>query len=143
LALTVFAPRNVAAGGFSALPKRPERLSEKKKNPVVGQFEIADPTLLLTRKHQGLYYNMQKRSRKKQRPDLNELASAVVEAATETEPTEVDEVQPEDPTKNPKAVKSGHLGGIKGGKSRAQKLSAARRKEIARQAALARWRKSS
>jgi hypothetical protein len=33
----------------------------------------------------------------------------------------------------------GRLGGLKGGKARAEKLSARRRREIARQAAAARW----
>lgn len=42
--------------------------------------------------------------------------------------------------KNPAAVALGKLGGPKGGKARAEKLSARRRKEIARKAAKARWR---
>jgi len=42
--------------------------------------------------------------------------------------------------KNPAAVALGKLGGPKGGKARAAKLSARRRKEIARKAARARWR---
>jgi len=33
----------------------------------------------------------------------------------------------------------GRLGGLKGGKARAEKLSPRRRREIARRAALARW----
>ncbi len=43
--------------------------------------------------------------------------------------------------KNPAAVALGKLGGLKGGKARAQKLSANRRSEIARNAVLARWKK--
>lgn len=39
------------------------------------------------------------------------------------------------------AVELGRRGGLKGGKARAQKLSAAKRKEIARKAARARWAK--
>jgi hypothetical protein len=42
--------------------------------------------------------------------------------------------------KNPAAVALGRLGGLKGGKARAEKLSPARRKEIARKAAAARWK---
>jgi hypothetical protein len=38
------------------------------------------------------------------------------------------------------AVELGHLGGLKGGPARARKLSAKRRSQIARKAALARWR---
>jgi hypothetical protein len=43
--------------------------------------------------------------------------------------------------KNPAAVALGRLGGLKGGKARAAKLSARRRSEIARNAVLARWGK--
>jgi hypothetical protein len=43
--------------------------------------------------------------------------------------------------KNPNAVALGKLGGSKGGKVRAQRLSPERRKEIARKAVLARWAK--
>jgi hypothetical protein len=41
--------------------------------------------------------------------------------------------------RNPHAVALGSIGGNKGGKARAKKLSAKRRKEIARLAASARW----
>jgi hypothetical protein len=43
--------------------------------------------------------------------------------------------------KNPAAVALGKLGGSKGGKIRAARLSGARRIEIAQQAAKARWAK--
>ena len=43
--------------------------------------------------------------------------------------------------KNPAAVALGRLGGLKGGKARAAKLSAERRSEISREAVMARWRK--
>ena len=42
-------------------------------------------------------------------------------------------------TKNPHAQALGRLGGLKGGKARAGKLSAERRSEIARRAAQIRW----
>lgn len=42
--------------------------------------------------------------------------------------------------KNPAAVALGRLGGLKGGKARAKKLTPAERKEIARKAASARWK---
>jgi len=42
--------------------------------------------------------------------------------------------------KNPYAVALGRLGGLKGGPARADKLTSARRHEIAKQAAHARWR---
>jgi hypothetical protein len=41
--------------------------------------------------------------------------------------------------KNPAAVALGRLGGKKGGKARADKLSARRRKQIAKKAASVRW----
>jgi len=43
--------------------------------------------------------------------------------------------------KNPAAVALGRMGGKKGGKARAAKLSAERRKAIAQQAAKTRWAK--
>lgn len=68
--------------------------------------------------------------------DFAQIAHAVMEAATdESEPTE-----PID-TRNPHAVALGTLGGQKGGKARAEKLSAERKKEIAQKAAQARWKK--
>jgi hypothetical protein len=69
-------------------------------------------------------------------PDLNQLAYAIVQAATdESEPIE----EPTD--KNPHAVALGRLGGLKGGKARAEALSPERRKEIAKKAIDARWKK--
>jgi len=43
--------------------------------------------------------------------------------------------------KNPAAVALGRLGGLVGGHARAKKLSAKRKKEIAKKAAKARWKK--
>jgi hypothetical protein len=43
--------------------------------------------------------------------------------------------------KNPHAAALGRLGGLKGGLARAIKLSADERREIARKAARARWRR--
>lgn len=43
--------------------------------------------------------------------------------------------------KNPAAVELGRLGGLKGGKARAKKLTKEQRSEIARKAANARWNK--
>jgi len=76
---------------------------------------------------------MPDRPRKKRPRDLNVLASKIVEIATEGEPAE----EPSD--KNPHAVALGRLGGAKGGKARAEKLTPEQRKEIAKRAARARW----
>jgi hypothetical protein len=46
----------------------------------------------------------------------------------------------EEVAKNPAAVALGRLGGLKGGKARAESLSAAKRKEIAQKAAKTRWK---
>jgi hypothetical protein len=64
-------------------------------------------------------------------PDLNELASAIVVASTNGIMT-----------KNPAAVALGRLGGLKGGRARAESLSKAQRKKIAQKAATARWKKN-
>lgn len=45
--------------------------------------------------------------------------------------------------KNPAAVALGKLGGLKGGRARAEKLSPRKRTQIAKKAALARWGKKS
>ena len=51
--------------------------------------------------------------------------------------------EPEPPSrlkrKNPAAVALGRLGGLKGGRARADKLTIAQRRESARKAAKARW----
>ena len=79
---------------------------------------------------------MPKRSSKRPRGDVNETAFRVVQEA-------IGQARPREDEKNPAAVALGRLGGLKGGKARAQKLSAKRRKEIAERAAAARWKKKS
>ncbi len=76
------------------------------------------------------------RSRKRPR-DPNQLAKLVVDIAT----GEADDVAPMPEPKNPAAVELGRKGGLKGGKARAAKLTADERKDAARKAAEARWRK--
>jgi hypothetical protein len=65
--------------------------------------------------------------------DINEAAFRVMREATEKH-------DPERP-KNPAAVALGRLGASKGGKARAAKLSAKKRAQIARKAAMARWKR--
>ena len=67
------------------------------------------------------------------RKDASTLAKSIVDQATGDAP-------PTDDGKNPAAVALGRLGGLKGGQARAKKLSAAKRKAIAKKAALARWK---
>jgi hypothetical protein len=75
--------------------------------------------------------------KKPKRPrDTNQLAKSIVDLAT----GEASEILSTKPIKNPAAVELGRLGGLKGGKARAKRLSAKRRSEIARKAAQKRWK---
>lgn len=66
--------------------------------------------------------------------DPNKLARQIVHEATgEAPPFDRDE------GKDPAAVALGRKGGARGGKARAEKLTAERRSEIAKKAADARW----
>ena len=67
---------------------------------------------------------MPKRSSKKPQ-DVNQLAASIVQQTTGE--------------KNPAAVALGRLGGLKGGKARAVKLSQEERRKIAQKAARSRW----
>jgi ABC-type phosphate/phosphonate transport system ATPase subunit len=60
--------------------------------------------------------------------DINTIAFNTVKKAT---------------TKNPAAVALGRMGGLKGGRARADKLSSKQRISIARKAASTRWSKKS
>jgi hypothetical protein len=71
--------------------------------------------------------------------DLNRLAKSIVDQAVTDE--ELQQKAHEE-GKNPAAVMLGRLGGLKGGKARAESLSAEQRTEIAKRAAMARWQKS-
>lgn len=84
---------------------------------------------------------MPERSSKNGRPrGLNQLAASIVEEATSGESkSDVPEEAAPELDKNPHAAALGRLGGRKGGPARAIKLTAARRSEIARKAAEARW----
>lgn len=72
---------------------------------------------------------------KPKRPrDANQLAKFITDLAT----GEI-EMPKTDDGKDPAAVALGRKGGLKGGKARADALSAKRRKEIAKKAAKSRW----
>ena len=66
--------------------------------------------------------------------DLNQLAKFITEQATNEDTDK--------PVKNEAAVALGRLGGLKGGKARADSLTPERKKEIAQIAAKKRWSKS-
>jgi hypothetical protein len=83
---------------------------------------------------------MPTRSSKPKDHDFATLARSVVEQAIGEK---LDGSPLPDPNagKNPAAVALGRLGGAKGGKARAKKLTAEQRVDIARIAAEARWKK--
>ena len=68
--------------------------------------------------------------------DPNELAKYILDVTT----GETEKIEP--PKKNAAAQALSKLGASKGGKARAQKLSAKKRKSIAKKAAETRWRKT-
>ena len=75
---------------------------------------------------------MPKRSGTKQ--DINEKAFSIVQKLT-------GQALEKKSDKNPNAVALGRLGGLKGGKARAEKLSAEQRRKLATIAAKARWKR--
>lgn len=82
---------------------------------------------------------MLKRSRNRKLHATNLAAASIADQTPQEE-----EIPHQVPTgKNPAAVELGRLGGRKGGKARAVRLTAAERSDIARRAALARWRNAS
>jgi hypothetical protein len=69
--------------------------------------------------------------------DENQLAASIVAKTTgQAVPLLTPKLE-----KNPAAVALGRLGGLKGGKARAEVLTESRRKAIAKRAARARWNK--
>lgn len=64
--------------------------------------------------------------------DASQLAKWIVDEATGQHTAPVEQ-------RNPAAVALGRLGGLRGGKARADKLSAKKRSAIAKKAAQARW----
>ncbi len=76
---------------------------------------------------------MPKRSSKQPRysADINVMASRIVQSIADLDVGK----------KNLAAVALGRLGGRRGGKARAEKLSPEKRREIAQHAAIVRWKK--
>ena len=66
------------------------------------------------------------------RRDVNEAAHSTIQSI-------IDRTEPAKPAKNLAAVALGRLGGLKGGKARAAKLTEEQRRAIAQKAARARW----
>jgi hypothetical protein len=70
--------------------------------------------------------------RKRSSTDVNEMASLVIDKV-------IADGEAGSSPKNPAAVALGRLGGMRGGKARAEALSPRKRSQIARKAAKARW----
>jgi len=85
---------------------------------------------------------MRKRSSK--RPgDANQVPEVIADAKVTADVAIGEAELPRtDEGKNPAAVALGRRGGLKGGKARAESLSKERRREIAKDAAKARWKKT-
>jgi len=81
---------------------------------------------------------MPDRTSKKRPRDINQLAAAIVNEATREDGPQ-EQIAPDAPEKNPHAQALGRLGGLKGGKARAAKLTPAQRSKIAKEAAAKRW----
>lgn len=73
-------------------------------------------------------------SKPKRPRDKNLLAKLIIDIAT-------GKIKEKKSKKNPANVAMGRLGGLKGGKARAKKLSPKERSDIARKAANKRWNK--
>lgn len=81
---------------------------------------------------------MANRTHKKRPRDPNQLGKMIVDISV----GDIDDhyvPSPEEQGKHPGAVALGRLGGLKGGKARAKKLTAKERKAIAKKAASIRW----
>ena len=76
------------------------------------------------------------------RKDFTQIAKAVLDSVTGDGPKRLPPGSPpENDTRNPAAVAMAALGASKGGKARAAKLSAKKRKAIAKKAAAQRWKR--
>lgn len=102
-------------------------------DPVVSQFGLRPPLTLP--KHRPKLGGMQKR---KMPRDPNQRAAATVRMI-DAILGDAELAPAPEPAKDPERVARGKLGGAKGGKLRAERLTPERRQEIARRAAVARW----
>ena len=84
--------------------------------------------------------------KKKLPRDANSLAARIVAMSTGQPEPEItrgakrEALAKPEKEKNPAAVALGRLGGLKGGKARAESLSKKKRSQIAKKAAVARWK---
>ena len=88
-----------------------------------------------------MVYHLSMAKRKKKEHDFSVTAFRVVQEATGQSEPEPEQQETTKAKKEFDPVALGHLGGLKGGKARAEKLTPEQRKEIAKLAAGVRWRK--
>ena len=72
-------------------------------------------------------------AKRKKAKDENQIAAGII--------AQLGQIAKDNPEKNPAAVALGRLGGLKGGKARAKKLTPERKKEISEHALKVRWDK--
>ena len=113
------------------MPKR----SSKKKDPQQLARYVLDSVTLDAEPATNPAPNRAKPRRPAKKRDVQDIDRADDEGMAQPQGLEPKE-------KNPAAVALGRLGGLKGGKARAEKLSAAKRKAIAKKAAAKRWGKA-
>jgi hypothetical protein len=75
------------------------------------------------------------------RPDVNQLAASIVAKTTQPDTPDAKSLLDDAALRNSIMREMGSRGGLKGGKARAENLSAKRRQAIAKKAAAARWKK--
>lgn len=71
--------------------------------------------------------------------DPNQLAKSIIDIATGEKPDR--DPTPEEQGKDPAAVALGRKGGLRGGAARAASMTPEQRAEIAKKAAVTRWKK--
>jgi len=81
------------------------------------------------------------RSSKKLPKHPNQLAAEIVRLSTEEKPADLQNASSDRSPISEYLAQIGRKGGLKGGKARANSVSARKRKEIAKKAALTRWKK--
>lgn len=107
-----------------------------------GSLRLVQPTSTSPKLVNPMRYDRFMPNRSSKRKDLNELAHSIVQQAIGAERKREPKPKRKPPSvegKDPAAVELGRRGGLKGGPARAAKLSAKKRSQIAKKAAVARW----
>jgi hypothetical protein len=111
----------------------PKRSSKRQKDPQQLARQVLDAVVPDAEPATKPAPNKAKPPRPAKKQDVADIEQADAEGMAQPQGVE----PPKE--KNPAAVALGRLGGLKGGKARADKLSPAKRKAIAKKAAAKRW----